>query len=432
MSLPPSSSEIAVPGDEKVNEPEPFSEEASEVVERTAAEECEASDVPTTVCDPGIIEYVQPVVRYVTLHIRLKRNGANWYIQSPYECEAATILIGRSKKRYTVPINIIKRAPSLQWHQNGLESRVVRLPEINEDVGHTFIHYLYTGNYQTLKPSSTCDMPRHAIEYSRSVLAYHAALSCGLDGLAGHAREYMQTFDKDIPIFDIIALGRKNFPRITEDTWFSEYLTAKIMASFEADEQIFQREEFLEGFGKALDFDKFLVKVIAKAYTHKMSTIRDEAGLKSMSDRSTPPMMDDGENIANNKCDGVSKAQATYREQCSHSEFPPKFSQEHSPKVVPSDGDDAWLKCEEDEYNEVGPSPTSLLTTYSSPDEKSADQYAEKTSSQDLRCQSDDELGCGVCPHWKRHSTHENLYMSCPRCKSYVLNMFARLLLNGA
>ena len=180
-------------------------------------------------------------------------------------------MIGRSMKRYTVPMNIVNRAPSLQWHQNGLGSRVVRLPEINEDVGHTFIHYLYTGDYQTLKSSTTCDMPRRAIEYSRSVLAYHAALSCGLDRLADYSREYIQTFDKDICIFVIIALGQKDFPRITEDAWFSEYLTAKTMAGFEADKQMFQREEFLEGFGKAPDFGKFLVKVMAKAYTHKMS-----------------------------------------------------------------------------------------------------------------------------------------------------------------
>ena len=103
-----------------------------------------------------------------------------------------------------MPVNIIKRAPSLQWHQDCFGSREVSLPEVDEDVGHTFIHYLYTGNYQTLKSSPTCDMPRRAIEYNRSVLAYHAALSCGLDGLADYAREYIQIFDKDTNIFDII------------------------------------------------------------------------------------------------------------------------------------------------------------------------------------------------------------------------------------
>ena len=112
-------------------------------IEHAAAEKCEASGVPTNVCNLGITEYVQPVDRYVTLHIRyIKVIELIWYIQSPYECEAATILIGRSKKRYTVPVNIIKRAPSLQWHQDCFGSREVSLPEVDEDVGHTFIHYL--------------------------------------------------------------------------------------------------------------------------------------------------------------------------------------------------------------------------------------------------------------------------------------------------
>lgn len=98
-----------------------------------------------------------------------------------------------------------------------------------------------------------------------------------------------------------------------------------------------------------------------------------------MSDRLTLPMMDYGEDIMNIKCGGVSTVQATYKEQCSYSESQPKFSQEHSPNVVLSDSDDAWLKCEEDEYNEVGSSPISLLTPYSSPDENSADKYAGET-----------------------------------------------------
>lgn len=68
---------VTIPENEEIVAPEPISEEVSEVVEPAAAEKCEASDVPTSVCDPGIIEYVQPVDRYVTLHILLKRNGAN-------------------------------------------------------------------------------------------------------------------------------------------------------------------------------------------------------------------------------------------------------------------------------------------------------------------------------------------------------------------
>lgn len=96
---------------------------------------------------------------------------------------------------------------------------------MDEDVGHTIIHYLYTGEYQTVKPPSTYESPRRAVEYTRSVFAYRAAVSHGLDGLAEHAKRYMQIFDKEVSIVDIISLGRKAFPRISEEPWFSEYLT---------------------------------------------------------------------------------------------------------------------------------------------------------------------------------------------------------------
>ena len=75
--------ETAVPGDEDVNESEPLSKEASEVVEPAAAKECEASNVPTNVCNLGITEYIQPIDKYVTLHIRYKSNRANMVHSKP-------------------------------------------------------------------------------------------------------------------------------------------------------------------------------------------------------------------------------------------------------------------------------------------------------------------------------------------------------------
>lgn len=236
--------DIFPPACEKVKEPDLIPEEG---VEPTAVEGFEA-DMPTT-RSPGICEYYQP-------------DG------SPYAGLGATILIGRHENEYIVPSNIANQFPSLQRKWDKGDPRTMRFPELDEDIGHTFIHYLYTGDYQTLKPSSACDMPMHTIEYSQSVLAYHAGRQYGLDGLADHGRTYIQIFDGDVQIFDIIAVGRKYFPRITEDPWFSEYLTSKIMAIFETKEGIFQQEEFYHGFGEAPDFDRFLGKVMAKACTH--------------------------------------------------------------------------------------------------------------------------------------------------------------------
>lgn len=64
----------------------------------------------------------------------------------------------------------------------------------------------------------------------------------------------MQLLDDHVTIFRMIMLGRRTFPKICEDSWFATYLGSNIMASLEADEGIFQREESFEGFGEAPDF----------------------------------------------------------------------------------------------------------------------------------------------------------------------------------
>ncbi|KAL4874236.1 hypothetical protein BJY04DRAFT_225250 [Aspergillus karnatakaensis] len=202
---------------------------------------------------------------------------------SSYGGKPVKIYIGRSAP-YFVPENIASQIGSLQQHldRGDLQSPdmwddhifTARFPKLDDDIAHTFIHYLYTGDYQTLKPSSTSDMPWHAIEYKRSVLAYHAGLHCGLPGLAEHGKMHMQVFDKAIPIFEIISLGRKHLPRVNTDTWSFQYLTRRILASFEADETLFKQDKFFDGFGKAPVFDMFLGKVMAVAYTRKIWTMR--------------------------------------------------------------------------------------------------------------------------------------------------------------
>lgn len=53
-----------------------------------------------------------------------------------------------------------------------------------------------------------------------------------------------------------------------------------------------------------------------------------------MGDRSSPPMLDDKDNINKNKCNSISTVQETYKEQYLHLESQPEFSQEHFPKMV--------------------------------------------------------------------------------------------------
>lgn len=86
------------------------------------------------------------------------------------------------------------------------------------------MHYLYTGDYQTVKPSSISELRKRAMEYARSVFAYRAAVKYGLDGLAEHAKRYIEIFDKEVSINDIISLGRKAFPEYQKSHGFPSIL----------------------------------------------------------------------------------------------------------------------------------------------------------------------------------------------------------------
>jgi hypothetical protein len=255
-----------------------------------------------------------------------------------------------------------------------------RFPEVDDDIAHTFIHYLYTGDYQTLKPVSTRDMPWHAIEYNRSVLAYHAGVHCGLPGLAQHGKKYMQVFDKEISIFDIISLGRKHFSRIFEDTWFFEYLTRKIKESFEAEESIFVQGQFFNGFGEASDFDRFLGMVMARVYAHKISSIRAAQELGRMENESPTAMTINGGSVANTH-DTANLIPGRHKQWRSHIKAQSNRSQEASP--ASSIRAEAWLKLEGDN-DENKSSSISILTPCSSASSAPA--------------KSDSDLDPDVCP----------------------------------
>jgi hypothetical protein len=318
---------------------------------------------------------------------------------------------------------------------------VVILSDVDEDIGHTIMHYLYTGNYETVKPPSTNELPRRATEYTRSVFAYRAAVRHGLVGLTEHAKRYIQIFDKEVSIIDIISLGRKAFPKILEEPWFSEYLTARITASFEADEGIFQREQFFEGFGETLDFDKFLGKVMAQVYSNKISSIRYEAGLRSGDNTITTPNADEEEIVNSDRDVIVTQANSTEGDLCPESES--GLNEESTPRTgalngqAPSIGrssdrdfdhrteyiDESDLSTNA-EYDEVGSSDVNILTPDSGTD---IPVPAGKPPSY----HSEDKLGSCLCPHWKVHFTDRDSWKGCALCKSYLRRMFTDLVIDG-
>ncbi|GFG19063.1 hypothetical protein IFM5058_09663 [Aspergillus udagawae] len=76
------------------------------------------------------------------------------------------------------------------------------LSEVDEEVGHPVVHFLCTGNYETLRTASQPGASKAAIKYRRSMLDYQAARDYDLYDLETYAKKYIEMFGKSMSIFD--------------------------------------------------------------------------------------------------------------------------------------------------------------------------------------------------------------------------------------
>jgi hypothetical protein len=178
---------------------------------------------------------------------------------------------------YSVPRIYANQSPEWRFPTtsfdrfNQFTNQTVNLHNVDEDIGHTLVHYLYTGIYQTLKLHDVSDGSNRTTEYRRAGLVYCAARLYGLDRLAEHAIQNMELFEKGLSAFHIWDIARELYPKLRADEiWFPTYLKIKIGAAFEADETIFDQEQFLNHIRKAATFSRALVKIMAGIFTEKI------------------------------------------------------------------------------------------------------------------------------------------------------------------
>jgi hypothetical protein len=148
---------------------------------------------------------------------------------------------------------------------------------LDEDIGHTLVHYLYTGTYQTLKLRGGSDDAGRITEYRISVLAYCAARMYGLNGLNRFAKDNIERLGKGIPIFDFLDVTREAYPKLPEDeTWFSDHLKKRIKSAFEANGNLFKQSGLVDRIGKVSAFDKALLKIIVEVYNERIAGLISE------------------------------------------------------------------------------------------------------------------------------------------------------------
>ncbi len=110
---------------------------------------------------------------------------------------AFTLSIGPSRIQYTVLQEFLRQCPELAHIcRSNPWSRTIALPELDEDIGHTLVHYLYTGTYQTLKPRDVSGEVERITGYKRNVHLYCAARTYGPGGLELLVKGNIESFEE--------------------------------------------------------------------------------------------------------------------------------------------------------------------------------------------------------------------------------------------
>jgi hypothetical protein len=146
--------------------------------------------------------------------------------------------------------------------------QVLELKDLDEDTGHTVVHYLYTDLYKTL---NTPGIPKDTeVEYKRSVLAYSAAKLYGLDGLAEQAVKVIEELDKNVSVFKTLAACRHAYQHhLFEDEWRLQYLRGKLVAALERNKTLLVQKQFLDELEGSAVFTRVLFIIFGGLYVER-------------------------------------------------------------------------------------------------------------------------------------------------------------------
>jgi hypothetical protein len=186
---------------------------------------------------------------------------------SPYTEAPATLHIGPDKTVYFVPKNFLPA----EWFSSGSQKPFC-FPDVDIQTGHTLVHYLYKGNYET-PAANDGPMSLHArTKLKAALLVYIAANDHALPGLQLLATSEIEEYGSRLDLIEILDAIDSDFPKLCRDSWVHEYLRRKAMAAFEQDHTVFTNEALFRDINNTVLL-KFLMQCIFNLYKARLSHV---------------------------------------------------------------------------------------------------------------------------------------------------------------
>ncbi|KAF2786187.1 hypothetical protein K505DRAFT_150992 [Melanomma pulvis-pyrius CBS 109.77] len=184
---------------------------------------------------------------------------------SPYSSPIVTFYIGLSKREYYIPRDLLQ-CPEWINSCSGRAHPSIRMPTVDEDIGHVLVHYLHTGTYQTLDNIDNVTANKGCVEFKRAILAYFTAKTYGLYGLQQLAMENIKHYGMELNAFDIFDMINQEFPEFLEKSgWLYDYLKEKAKAAFEGDFILLVQSDILHRISN-VELNRILFKGVVELY----------------------------------------------------------------------------------------------------------------------------------------------------------------------
>ena len=184
---------------------------------------------------------------------------------SPYAYGPVTIDCGPGLATYWVPKHLLR---SPKW-SNTDTGGVLCLQGVSAAAGHTLVHYLYTGTYQTPETKEKdVATPAH-IQFKHALLTFVLASTYELKELERLAKEQIKIHGRHMDLAEVLDAVRKDFSQMAW-SWFHEYLHARANEQFDRDYTFFTSGAFIESVGRGT-LHGFMTHHLLEMFTKKLT-----------------------------------------------------------------------------------------------------------------------------------------------------------------
>jgi hypothetical protein len=162
---------------------------------------------------------------------------------------------------------------------------------VSAATGHTLVHYLYTGTYQTLGVKvENAVAPAH-IKLKQALLTFVLASAYGIQDLERLAKEQIEIYGGRMSFVQVL-----DFSKMTR-CWFHEYLQARVDDQFDLDFTVFKSKVFIESVGEGT-LHRFMTSHLLKRFSEKLAHTLQSRGSRCLDKEKLDVVLDDVEDAA--------------------------------------------------------------------------------------------------------------------------------------